>query len=104
MFCILVTASVKSEAEIEPELLVSKAEKMFDASLDVPPLSVTKLDNSSAETVPSLLVSNRLTNWLPTLLDVLDEVEDEDVSSDGGGPCGPPCFPPGGGGGIALAS
>lgn len=80
-FCILATASLKFDAERDDEPLVSKDEKIFDASLEVPPLAVTKLDNSLWETVPSLLVSNRLTNWLPTS-EVLLEVEDEVGSDD----------------------
>ncbi len=73
---------MKFAAEREPELLVSKAEKMLEASLELPPLALMKFDNSSSETLPSLLLSNRLTKSLPTLL-VDDDEEDE---SPGGPP------------------
>ncbi len=82
---ILFTAAVKFAAVSDPEPLVSKAEKMFEASPEVPPLALTKLDNSSCETLPSSLPSNRLRRSLPMLLEDEDE-DEEDESLEGGEP------------------
>jgi hypothetical protein len=103
-------ASLKFAAVSEPDLLESKSEKMVEASLDVPPLAVTKPDSSLSETVPSWFVSITLTKSLAMLSEELDDEEDDDEDhepSDGGcpsNPLTPSCPPKGGGGGMALAS